>query len=171
MVLLMELWVQDVPKGGKMRGRSVRPLALSVCPQGWGWEEPLVVWYLLSDHNVPLRGLGEGDKDESGTVPVCLSPSMAEQGPGYGRYSDVWIQRVHGRGGGAGQGALPSLLSPGRGRWHMRAAHLPQLRAESWRTRGRREEHSQTHNHWGPVQNENAGSSFKKQERIAIKGT
>lgn len=99
-VLLMELWVQDVPEGGKRRGRPARPPALSVRPRDVEWEESLFDQYWLSDHKVPLRGLDGGNKDQSGIVPVRLSPSRAEQGPGCGWYSGVGTESVRGRGGG-----------------------------------------------------------------------
>lgn len=100
MVLLVELYVQDIPEGGKRRGRPARPPALSVCPRDGEWEESLFNQYLLSDHKVPLRELDGGNKDESGTVPVRLSPSRAEQGSWCGWYSGVGTDSVRGRGGG-----------------------------------------------------------------------
>ena len=116
--------------GGKMRGRPARPPALSVCSLGEGWEESLCIKYFLSDHRVAPQRAGRREQDEPDTVLAGLRPSVAEQGPAGGVGAESpWA------------GALLSLPNLGRRRWHLRAAHPPQLRALSWRVRGRSVEH------------------------------
>lgn len=76
-VLLMELWVQDVPEGGRMRGRQASPRThtLSVCLLGWGVGRVTI-------HPVFAGGVAVGNKSVRCSSCPTRAPAWWNRGPG-----------------------------------------------------------------------------------------